>query len=170
MQLGLQQAKAAFFDTEAVMNAMDKAVQRSLSRVGAFVRTRMISMILRHKVGKGFGIKSKVKGRAGVSPPGTPPYTHTGVLAKFLFFAWDDSARAVVVGPVLFSGASEGQTPRAPEALEYGGPVSAKTRRGNKVMRRYRPRPFAQPALEAELDAGTIDKAFKDSLTRLVGG
>jgi hypothetical protein len=156
MQLGLQEAKQAFFDTEAVMNAMDRSVQRSLSRVGAFLRTRM---------------RSSIRKRKQVSQPGAPPSDHGGALKRLLFFAYDSRVRSVVVGPVLFSGGkSSGQEPPAPEALEYGGVVQVRIRKDRTATFRYRPRPFAQPALEAEVDAGTIDNAFKDSLTRLVGG
>jgi hypothetical protein len=143
-------ARASFFDREAVIKAMDRATRKALSKAGAFVRTRA---------------RSSVRKRKAVSEPGSPPSDHGGALKRLLFFAWDAQSRSVVVGPVPFEAArSTGQRPRAPEALEEGGPVTATTRRGKRLNLLYRARPFMGPALEAEVAAGTIPEQFRGSL------
>jgi hypothetical protein len=143
-------ARASFFDREAVIKAMDRATRKALSKAGAFVRTRA---------------RTSFRKRRAISEPGSPPSDHGGPMKRLLFFSWDSEARSVVIGPVLFEGArSSGQRPRAPEALEYGGPVVATTRRGERLNLLYRARPFMGPALTAEVAAGTIPEQFRGSL------
>lgn len=149
-----------FFDSERVLAAVEKAERRVLSKFGAYVRTRA---------------RSSIRKRKATSKPGQPPSSHEGSLRRLLFFAYDASARSVVVGPVPF------RRGEAPELLETGGTVTRRRRvprpGGRKASpaqkaayRRlvvagrvvpkpaeyeayaatYRPRPFMAPAAAAE--------------------
>lgn len=130
--MSLKSAKAAFFDRPAVKSAVDQATRRNLSKFGAFVRQRAKTSIRR----------PPKSANPRISQPGRPPYSHTGLLKKFLFFAYDANAQSVVIGPVLLR-KSDG---KAPSLLEHGG-VAVRERK----RRRYRPRPYMQPAFDAEL-------------------
>lgn len=153
IEFKIANVKDLFFDREKVKRAKDAGFRLKLSRMGAFIRTRAISSILRHKIKRGFGVKSKVRNKhAGqVSPVGEPPYSHEGSLVKFLFFAWDDSAKAVFIGPVKLNRPSI----EVPATLEYGGPMVRVEKRltmASRVRRMfYRPRPYMHPALIDEL-------------------
>ena len=159
--------RAGFFDSAAVIKAVDKATRRVLSKFGAFVRTRA---------------KTSIRKRKGVSPPMGPPYSHVGTLRKFLFFSWDSSTRSVVVGPERVSGTKDSD---APHRLEYGGNVAGNGReifitnavgrdaRGRYASQgktkvvlngtlKYKPRPFMGPALQAELPG--LPAMWRDSV------
>jgi hypothetical protein len=127
--LSFQAAKQGFFDRAAVQQKVDKATRKVLSRFGAFVRQRA---------------KTSIKKRKGTSPPGQPPYSHVGLLRKFILFAYDADRQSVVIGPTLIR---EGSA--APRLLEHGGDTVLETRKGRKRAR-YRSRPFMGPAFEAE--------------------
>jgi len=122
--------KALFFDSQAVLEKVDAATRKVLSRFGAFVRTTA-----RHSIRK----------RKGVSAPGSPPSSHVGTLKRLIFFGYDLSARSVVIGPAPFR-----STVEAPPLLEYGGTASRKDRKGRRVVARYAARPFMGPAFEKE--------------------
>lgn len=64
INLTFKEAKAGFFDRARVMEAVDKATKKVLSRFGAYVRTRAKTSIR--------------KGRGRTSEPGRPPYSHVG--------------------------------------------------------------------------------------------
>jgi hypothetical protein len=105
--------KFFFFDRARVMGALDKATLSNLSKFGAFLRTRARSLIRKRKAS---------------APPGSPPSSHTGILKQFIYFAYDPSARSVVVGPektnqVFFDG-TKPVTGTVPEVLEKGGQVT----------------------------------------------
>jgi hypothetical protein len=142
--LKVKQFQSGFFDRKTVLDRVDKATARVLSRAGSFVRTRARSSIR--------------KRRKGISRPGSPPFSRTGKLKQFIFFAYEERARSVVIGPARLNGTVA--TESLP-ALEYGG-------RSFKLERKYggganaRPqkrrtpikvaaRPFMRPALAAEL-------------------
>jgi hypothetical protein len=152
--LSIAQAKDLFFDRDKLSRAVDRGFRRGLSRMGAFIRTKMISLILRHNVRRGFGVKTNVKDRhpGQVSPPGEPPYSHEGSLAKWIFFGYDERAKAVFIGPAKLN---KGWGDGGPHLLEYGGPASRTEKRqrmSDRVRQMfYRPRPFAHPALDAEM-------------------
>jgi hypothetical protein len=80
----IDRAKDWFFDRKAVLDRVDRARVKSLSRFGAFVRTRARSLI---------------RTRKRVSRPGEPPSSHTGVLKRFIYFVYDPVRKTVVVGP-----------------------------------------------------------------------
>lgn len=112
----IDQSKSFFFDVPRVIKAMDETSRRGLSKAGAFVRRTAKGLI--RKVGK--------SGKP--SQPGNPPKSRTGVLRDFIFFAWDPSARSVVIGPaktnqVFFNGAGQPVKGTVPEVLEYGGSI-----------------------------------------------
>jgi hypothetical protein len=126
---GLESLKGNFFDREAVVSKVEKKKRAILSKFGAFVRARAISSMLGHNVPKGFGHKSKVTDREGSSAPGQPPNPHTGLLVKWILFAWDQAAGGVVVGPMKLNMVSFDRNRRpvtgtVPQVLEYGGQIT----------------------------------------------
>lgn len=150
--LSFKAAKAGFFDRAAVVNAVDKATLRIFKEFGRLVRKTAQKSLK-------YGDKP--------SPPGSPPTAHrsntvtrksksTGktrrrsvsFLREYLFFAYDQTAKSVVIGPARLNNTVSAD---APAALEYGG-TSAVTERGGKTKRvRIRERPFMRPAAAAEL-------------------
>jgi hypothetical protein len=143
-----------FFDRPAVVNAIDQAKRRELSRAGAFVRTTARRSIrpagkraLQDRPFRG------ARGRRGsdptVSRPGQPPRLHTknNRNLKLIFFAWEPARQSVIVGPVLFKSAAG---VRIPEVLEHGGRSYVKDRKGRRKSVRVKARPFMKPALKAE--------------------
>lgn len=152
LTLKIERSKQGFFDRPAVLRRVEAARRRNLSRLGAFVRTRAISLLLRHFVGKGFGAKSKVRNRhqGETAPAGQAPYAHTGELARFLFFGWDQATESAVVGPALLNKAAP-----ALRELEQGGVATiaiyrgrGRDRRLTRVRASFQPHPFMRPALE----------------------
>jgi len=126
--------KKMFFDRPKVQRAVDAARQRVLSKAGAFVRKEAR-----------WSIKSRKK---MVSRPGHPPFSHVGLLKRFIFFGYDEYSDSVVVGPVGFKRSN------VPHVLEYGGVTTVtRFRRGKIEQRRVRiaPRPYMGPALAKEL-------------------
>ena len=120
-----------FFDRKAVMNKVDRATRKVLSKFGAFVRRTA---------------RSSIRKRKGISQPGSPPSSHTGLLKKFIYFGYEPIKRSVVIGPVRLSQKGRGE---APHLLEYGGPTTVKDK-GKRKPAKVRARPFMGPALEAE--------------------
>jgi len=142
--------KRTFFDRKAVSSAVDRTTRRVLSRFGAYVRR---------------GAKSSIRKRKKISEPGRPPSSHTGLLKKFIFFAYDRDRRSVVIGPVALN--QKGGD--APEALEYGGRSRVTYRalkRGNRKRRerviRVKARPYMRPAMDAELPK--LPAMWRDSI------
>jgi hypothetical protein len=156
----------AFFDQEAVLKAVDRAIARQLSRFGAFVRQRS---------------RSSIRKRKKVSDAGKPPTDRTGPL-KLIYFAYDRDSETVTIGPILFPAKGKAGA----DLLEYGGlrpgngrvifitrdPGRDKTGKfvthGKRKVKLngtlvYRPRPFMTPAFEAELPKFLA--GFKDSIT-----
>lgn len=124
-------AKSMFFD-RVLINAVDRATIRALSKMGSFVRT---------------SARTSIKKRKKSSAPGEPPKSHTGLLKKFIFFGYDSSRRSVVVGPVRLNRHSGGA---APSVLEYGGTTNIAATKNMPAMRvAIEPRPFMGPALAA---------------------
>ncbi len=124
-----QAAKGSFFDREKVKRSVDAGTRRVFSKFGAFVRQRA---------------KTSIRKRKGTSPPGTPPYSHVGLLRKFILFAYDPQRKSVVIGPALTKEESE-----APRLLEHGGDTVLEIE-GKARRVRYRSRPFMGPAFEQE--------------------
>ena len=133
--ISIKAAKNNFFDRAAVINAVDRATLRVLSKFGAFVRTRA---------------RSSIRKRKRASAPGQPPSSHVGLLKSLIFFSYDQGRKSVVIGPTLSSRPSG-----APETLEYGGDADVESfDRARKVRIKHRTkiaaRPFMGPAFEAE--------------------
>ena len=131
--------KSAFFDRAAVQAAMDAATLKTLSRFGAFVRRRA---------------QTSMRRAGAVSQPGNPPSSHAGQLRDLLYFAWDNSTRSVVIGPIPFRDGV------APKLLEEGGEIIDRLR-GRSVRKVYRARPYMKPAFDAEL--AKMPQRFKDA-------
>ena len=129
MKIGMV-TKQMFFDSKAVIGAVDRATHKVFSRFGAFVRT---------------AAKHSIRKRKAVSQPGSPPSSHAGHLRRLIFFGYESARKSVVIGPTPFRGPAE-----APPLLEYGGKARRRGRKGRMVMATYRPRPFMGPAFEAE--------------------
>ena len=138
----LSDAKRAFFDAPRVVAATTVAERAVLSRFGAYVRQRA---------------RSSIRQRAGTSSPGTPPFSHTGLLKRFLFFAFDTERRSVVIGPVRLNN----KRGDAPPLLERGG-SAMRVRRGQTVSCSYAPRPFMRPAFDRELSK--LPPLWRDSI------
>ena len=134
--LSIRTAKDNFFDAPLVLRRADAARKRNLTRLGAFVRTKAITLLLRHYVGRNFGAHSRVrdKHKGESAPPGQPPYAHLGDIAKFLFFGWDAPTKTVVVGPALLNKAAP-----ALKELEEGGAATIAVSRGGSRNRHVRP-------------------------------
>lgn len=103
--------KNAFFDSRPVLDAVDKATRKVFSRFGAFVRTRA---------------KSSIRPRKAPSAPGSPPSSHTGILKRFIYFAYSSDTQSVIIGPaatnqVGFDTKLSGGVGTIPEILERGG-------------------------------------------------
>ena len=125
-------AKGGFFDRAAVAAAMDRVTRRVLSRFGAYVRA---------------SARNSLHRRNGTSAPGSPPFSHVGLLRQFIFFSWDQDRRSVVIGPAKLNGRASQD---APQALEFGGRFQRRTRSGAHVAH-YPARPFMGPAFATTL-------------------
>jgi len=142
----INQAKTMFFDRPKVMRALGDATRRSLSKFGAFVRTRARSSILKRKK---------------VSAPNSPPFSHLGFVKNFILFGYDETTRSVVIGPIRLNRTSD----TALSSLEKGGEsiIRTGTRRHETTRKVYiRKRPFMKPAFDAELPKAAPQ--FKDSM------
>ncbi len=151
IQFGYRMSKKhlSYFDKPAVMSAMDKTTRRVFSRFGAFVRQRDITMMLRSKPEKKFGVHSKVTDQGGSAKAGTPPAVHLGLIVKFVQFWYDTIAQSVIVGPERLNGRLAGGA--ALEALEYGG-ESLVLDHQKEIRVQIQPHPSINPAFEAELE------------------
>ena len=119
-----------FFDRAKIKKKVDARTRKVLSKFGAFVRQTS---------------RKSIRKRKGTSKPGRPPFSHTGVLKRFIFFGYDKDRQSVVIGPVI----APGKAGKAPQVLEHGGKVSLPF--GNNAD--IEPRPFMAPAFEKEKDA-----------------
>lgn len=139
ISMSLKEFKAGFFDRQTVQQAVDKAARKNLSKFGAFVRR---------------SAQTSIRSRKRISEPGQPPSSHTGLLKRHIYFAYDGQKKSVVIGPVAWK--KRGSF-TVPEVLEYGGQIREANHRYN-----YRPRPFMRPAFEKE--KARIKDIWKDSI------
>ena len=161
--LNLKMAKGNFFDRQHVIDRVEAAERRLLSKAGSYVRTRA---------------RTSIKRRKAISTPGNPPHAHikgTDGIKKILFF-YEKLRHTVIVGPVKFT--SQGDL-TVPGLLEYGGRKreefvyrrnrdrrsgrftgTVKTR--VKVNKNYLARPFMRPALA--LEAPKFPSLWKDAV------
>jgi hypothetical protein len=135
--------KKSFFDSEAVLKALDKAERKQLSKFGAFVRQRW---------------RTSLRYRDTPSPAGGPPSVHrstlrtktnrkTGARARqavspereFVFFAYEAEEKTVIVGPAKTNQKPPrgigGQT--VTEVIEYGGTETITERQVPNVPRLF---------------------------------
>lgn len=144
-----------FFDLKNIPKKVDKAAYRVLSKIGAFIWTAARQSIKRP--GK------KKRGADRISRPGSPPYSHTGLLKKGILFGFDFESQSVVIGPTKLRDSSE-----VPQLLEFGGEAMREDRRDGKnmvsFMATYRPRPFMGPAYEREIPK--LPAMWRDSVKR----
>ncbi len=139
LKIDYKLARTMFFDRAKIKKKVDARTRKVLSKFGAFVRNTS---------------RKSIRKRKGASKPGRPPFSHTGVLKRFLFFGYDSDRRSVVIGPVI----APGKAGKAPATLEHGGKVSLPF--GNKAD--IAPRPFMQPAFEKE--KATLPGLWQDSI------
>lgn len=161
-----------FFDRAAVIDRMGAANARRLSRIGAYIRRRARTNILRR--------------RKGVSSPGSPPSVHSKdsvATLRNIQFAADRTTESMICGPIKLNQVNETQDGRisVPEVLEKGGTITIYEQRyantdqwyrqdrrrarrpGVEYRKRaanYAARPFMGPALKHEIDAGTVGNIF----------
>lgn len=104
-----------FFDRKTVIDAVESAERKQLSRAGAFVRRGVRSSI-------------RVAGKKGASSkPGKPPKTPRNTPKRYkdtIFFGYDKRTGSVVIGPSAEFGSGE-----VPNILETGGSFRVKGRR-----------------------------------------
>lgn len=141
IELSFKSAKGNFFDRDKVKRAVDRSTRKVLSRFGAFVRQRA---------------KTSIKQRKGTSPPGRPPFSHVGLLRRFILFGFDPAKKSVVIGPTLIRDESQ-----APRLLEHGGDTAANVK-GKVKQQHFRARPFMKPAFEQEIPA--LPALWRDSV------
>lgn len=104
-----------FFDRKTVIDAVELAERKQLSKAGAFVRRRARSSI--RLAGK----------RGSSSKPGKPPKTPRGTPQRYkdtIFFGYDKRRGSVVIGPSSRFGDG-----KVPSILEFGGSMNVKNRR-----------------------------------------
>ena len=130
----LSQIKATFFDRQAVLDATSRVERKVLSRFGAFVRTTA---------------RSSIRKRKKPAPPGMPPSSHTGLLKRNIFFAYEPERKNVVIGPIRLNA----KHTDAPATLEHGGTTTiVRRRKGRKFVQKVQidARPYMGPAAEKE--------------------
>jgi len=166
--------KEFFFDQAKVGRAVKAGKRKALSRIGAFVRKRA---------------KSRLRRRKRVSNAGESPSIHSRnpeASLKKILFAYEPNRESVVIGPVKLNQVNQSWidagSVTVPQLLEVGGVVAIREkstdggvtwrrrdlRRGRRPNEKhrtrravYQPRPFMGPALQAEIDAGTIPQQFR---------
>lgn len=166
--------KKAFFDSQKIKKAVDRQTRKALSKSLAFVRRRM---------------RSGLRRRKKVSQPGQSPSVHSKhpvATLKYILFAYDESTKSGVVGPMKINGRSLITGSSAlPGLLEAGGTITIPEytvdgnnwrteKRGRRVTQKVRKRkrtariqarPFVAPALAAEVAAGNIASPWANVVT-----
>lgn len=126
--------KEMFFDRLKVIELVNEATRKVLSRAGAYIRQVA---------------KTSIRKRKGTSPPGKPPYSHEGSLRKLMFFSYERDTDSVVIGPLGF------RRSNALHVLEYGGwtarPKWWRSKKDASGRIYIRKRPYMGPALQKEL-------------------
>lgn len=165
--------KRAFFDRQAVIDAVERVEHRAMSKSLAYIRTAARTRILRR--------------RKKSSAPGSPPSVHSTsnvATLKNIWFAYDKRRSSGVVGPLRLNGNQSAYAPNnntVPGLLEGGGAMtvseeSFKSKNDYRPVRRSRrsdhrkkyrrrtvriqPRPFMQVALDREVQNGNVVSAW----------
>lgn len=165
LTMSVSRAKNLFFDRAFVIERIDAASRKAMSRGGAIVMRSA-----RKSIKDGFvlargrvkaGESRKVVDRR-TSQPGSPPFSQTGLLRDNILFAFDPASRSVVVGPARL-----GKSTGAPETLEFGGTTVIERRRSGrreKATVRIAARPYMAPALQRE--ASKLPEQLRTSVVR----
>lgn len=104
-------AKNFTWDNKAVLKAAGRVKGAALRWTGKDIRSAARK-----------SMRTKKK-RQEHSPPGRPPFAHSGGIKNSIHFAWDENRQSAVVGPVKYKGRSAGA-----KALEFGGTIQIETR------------------------------------------
>jgi len=170
--------KKAFFDRQRIIDAVDRATRKALSKSLAFVRQTAKTTVLRR--------------RKRPSSPGQAPSVHSrdpiASLRNILFF-YDERTKSGVVGPVRLNGSAfAGSSNTVPAILEGGARESIReeqyigtsqperwyrpTNRSRSSRKRYRrrianyeARPFMAPSLKIELSKGNISSPWANVIS-----
>lgn len=141
--LTLRAAQRGFFDRPAVEKRVDRRTRQVHAKFGAFVRQRA---------------RSSIRSRKRTSAAGQPPSSHVGTLKKLIFFVSEPGPPPnVLIGPTLTNQsvrAAMAKSGTVPEVLEKGGQITLTERVKGQWQKRtvtIEPRPYMQPAFEAEL-------------------
>jgi hypothetical protein len=128
--------KSLFFDSSAVIAAVDTATRKVLNHIGGMIR-----LTARRSI-------KKAPTHSAASKAGKPPLSHTGLLKNYIWYSFDPQASSVVVGPVALR--AKGKD--VPHTLEYGG-KTVLSRKFSAVSRTatIAKRPYMKPALEANV-------------------
>ena len=165
LTMSVSRAKNLFFDRAFVIERIDAASRKAMSRGGAIVmRSARKSIkdgvvLARGRVKEG---ERRQVAERRTSKPGDPPFSQTGFLRDYLLFAFDPASRSVVVGP-----ARRGRSSGAPETLEFGGTAVIERRRDGrreKATVRIAARPYMAPALARE--ASKLPEQLRNTVVR----
>lgn len=166
-----------FVDRPLVKQLLKAANAEALPKIGAYLSRRARSMLRRRK---------------RVSGPGEIPSVHSQddfASLKNILFAVAADANSVLCGPVKLNQrnmVADVGSQTVPQIMEFGGVVSIHEQAylRSEVWRRrdlrynpkpykykyrvrrasYEPRPFMGPALQAEIDAGTIPRTLSGTV------
>ena len=156
----INEAKSMFFDRPAVIASVGKATVAALAKGGGLIRTIARRSMKRapkkpktqEELQSALNRTSNPKKAARIAlqlqrmnstTDKGPPHTIMGLLKQFLYFAWDPSNRAEVIGPAKLDTASD----NVPLILEEGGTETVKRKSGT-VRIKIAPHPYMGPALE----------------------
>jgi len=101
--------KEMFFNSPAVLRAVDAATRQVLSKFGSYVRQ---------------SDRSSQRRRKSASAPGTAPSAHLGTVKDLTFFAYDPERRSVVEGPTPVTNFQDSL-----RVLEEGGTMRIRNKR-----------------------------------------
>ncbi|QDV23588.1 hypothetical protein [Aureliella helgolandensis] len=187
------QIKDRFFDRQTVIEQIGRENVRRLGRMGAYVRQRARTDILRRgrrtriqEPGRNKQNGRFTRGRSGRSSAasGRPPHVHSrdsvATLRNIQFGLGADDA-SVLIGPLALNGNKpQGSAAKTiPELLTKGGTARvpkysfdnsvwytgnySQAPHQRSVTARYKPHPFMGPALDKEIAAGTVDRVWSAS-------
>jgi hypothetical protein len=149
-----------FFDRQGVLAAVDKARLKVLRWQGGTVRKIARTSIKRMGKARPRPRRWDAQVRwwqevlnTPASPPGSPPYTHTGFLREDIAFGYDKATRSTVVGPWMSNWLGRlHEFGLAKRVLLTRHPV----RRGQPrryALKRYPKRSYMHPALDTAMES-----------------
>lgn len=126
--------KRFFFDRKKIVDRIEKMKLRSLSRMGAIIRSRSRRQILHRKTYR--------RRSAG----GQSPISHRRPGLRTILFGLNPQNESVIVGPVRLNTMTN-----VASVLEKGGVSRFKGWRGKIYTKRYAARPFMKPGLDQSI-------------------